>query len=139
MRRLIVDTGPVVALLDDQEPYHAWASRQLLARRTPMLTCEAVLAEACFLMRRHHGGPQAVVQLLADEFLQVAFDLGSQCDTVERLMARYANVPMSLADACLVRMAELDPQADVLTFDSDFLIYRLHGDQPVPLLMPPAA
>jgi predicted nucleic acid-binding protein len=133
---VILDTGPLVAYLHRDDRRHAWAEAQFAAIRSPMVTCEAVLSEACFLLRGLRGGSEAVLELLESGSVAVPFRLQEERSAVKSLMARYADVPMSLADACLVRMAELSPRAAVMTFDSDFTIYRKHGRQVIPLLMP---
>jgi hypothetical protein len=93
-----------------------------------------VVAEACYLLR--HNGSQLVTELGERGFLSVAFALQGHWRSVRALMRRYANVPMSLADACLVRMSELNPAARVLTMDADFRVYRRNGRQVVPTIMP---
>ena len=99
----------------------------------PLLTCEAVVSETCFLVRHARGGPSAV--LLSRGALRIAFQLEDNVSAV-RLMARYARVPMSLADACLVRMAEAHTDSRVLTLDRDFRLYRKHGRHAIPAIMP---
>ncbi len=104
----------------------------------PFLTCKPALTEACFLLHRLVGSNDAALKLLVDNLVQVAFDLNDEITAVRSLMARYANVPMSLADACLVQMSELHADSLVLTTDSDFDIYRRHRNQAIPTKMPPA-
>lgn len=104
--------------------------------KPPLLTCEAVLSEACFLLRTYPGGAVAVLKLLDRGLLQVNFDLGEEASRVREFLTRYANVPASLADACLVRMAEIHTRSWVLTLDSDFKIYRMHGRKAIPVIMP---
>lgn len=133
---VLVDTGPLVALLVKNEAHHAWAKARFAELRPPLLTCEAVLAETLFLVTGIHGGAQAVFRLLERGVVQPAFSLAEQWQPVERLMTRYAGVPMSLADACLVRMSELHGEAAVFTLDSDFQVYRRHGRQVIPLITP---
>lgn len=133
---IVVDTGPLVALLNGRDRHHLWAREMFDAAAPPLATCEAVISEACFLMRGIKGGSQAVFGLLERGVLEIAFRLAQNQDAVQALMVRYANVPMSVADACLVRMTELDPKAAVLTLDGDFKVYRRHGRQTVQVLMP---
>jgi hypothetical protein len=97
----------------------------------------AVLTEACHLARRTPGGPGAALELFERGALRLDFDLDANLAVVSRLMHRYAHVPMSLADACLVRLSELVAECVVFTLDSDFRIYRRHGRQKIPLLIPP--
>jgi uncharacterized protein len=101
-----------------------------------VLTCEAVLAEACFLLRRVSGGREAVLELVERRLLRVALRIEEEAAALLRLLKRYDTVPISLADACLVRMAERLPDGRVMTLDSDFRIYRRHGRQVIPLLLP---
>jgi predicted nucleic acid-binding protein len=135
-RQVILDTGPLVAVLNPGDTYHDWVTRQLADMTPPLLTCEAVLSEACFLSGNYGGHAYTVLELMQDGFMRIAFRLDEEFDQIERLMQKYADVPMSLADACLVRMAELYPHSFVLTLDSDFRIYRKHGRQTIPCLMP---
>ena len=136
MKHVIVDTGPIVALLNARDTHHAWAREVLDRIEPPLTTCEAVLSEACFLVRSLKGGRDAVLDLVSRGIIEVPFHLGPEVDAVRKLMTRYASVPMSLADACLVRMTEMVGRATVLTLDSDFKIYRRNGRQTVPVIMP---
>lgn len=134
--RALTDTGPLVAFLDRRDRYHGWAVAQWAQIAPPLITCEAVLAEACFLVRNVSGGGAAVLDLLTRGVLRIDFDLNEGAEAVGKLLRRYASVPMSLADACLVRMAELHPGSRVLTVDSDFRLYRTHGRHVIPTVMP---
>jgi uncharacterized protein len=133
---VLLDTGPLVAFLNRRDRYHEWALAQWSGAKPPFLTCEAVLAEACFLLRRSLGGSQAVMQLLARGIVSAPFRLEEEPSAIAKLLFRYASVPMSLADACLVRMAERYPSGIVMTLDRDFRIYRKHGRQVIPVKMP---
>ena len=131
---IVVDTGPIVALLDRRDSFHDWA-REAFARLTPPhATCEPVLAEACHLLGAK--GADAVMALGERGFLVATFALAAEWRPVRSLMKRYGNVPMSLADACLVRMSELDSGSRIMTLDGDFRIYRRHGRHVVPTLSP---
>lgn len=132
----IADTGPIVALLNSRDQYHLWARDLFESIEPPLATCEAVISEACFLVHGLKGGARAVFGLLDRGVLDLSFRLGPHLTAVDALMSRYSSVPMSLADACLVKMSELDPKAIVLTLDSDFKIYRRNGRQVLPVAMP---
>jgi uncharacterized protein len=136
MIRHAVDTGPLVALLNARDEHHVWARDAFDGVAPPLLTCEAVLSEACHLLREVRGGPKAVLELVARGAVAPVFRLDAEARAVDRLMTRYASVPMSLADACLVRMTELDDDLRIVTLDRDFRVYRRHGRQAVPILMP---
>ena len=133
---VIVDTGPLVALLNRTDRFHNWTKQHWERIRPPLLTCEAVLAEACFLLRHLPGGDQAVLELVNREVIQPIFDLEEEVQPLIKLIQRYADVPMSLADACLVRMAEQRSQSKVFTLDQDFRIYRKHSRHVIPVLIP---
>lgn len=134
--RTIVDTGPLVALLDRKDKYHGWVKAQLEPIDPPLDTCEAVLSEAAFLLSHLPGGPQALLELVAKGLVAVTFSLQTEARPIQQLLLRYANVPISLADACLVRLSEIHTESLLLTFDSDFQIYRRHGRSVIPVLLP---
>ena len=136
-RENLLDTGPLVAFLNRRDRYHAWAKQCLDEAEPPLLTCEAVLSEACFLLRGYERGPETVIDLVDRGLLAVSLNLEKEAGPLKLLLARYAEVPMSLADACLVRMSELHPEAVLLTLDSDFKVYRKNRRSMIPVLMPP--
>ena len=136
MTKTLVDSGPLVAFYSTQDKHHSWAFEQLSALRPPLFTCEAVLTEACFLLQRNNGRPMVILRALREGVLQVAFNVETEVSGLEALMQRYADTPMSLADACMVRLSELYSDCRVLTLDSDFTRYRRHGRQVIPLLTP---
>ncbi len=136
MKCVIADTGPLVAILDRDDQDHAWAVRE--GRRLPpkMLSCEAVLSEVHFLTQDLPEAKTRIESWLADGRLELPFSVRDHHSLVHELMARYANVPMSFADACLVRMSELWPDAPVFTLDSDFRVYRRNKREALPLICP---
>jgi predicted nucleic acid-binding protein len=133
-KNCIVDSGSLTALLDPREEHHEWARETFARQPFPWLTCEAVLSEAFFLLHPPHA--RALDQLLRRGHLRSAFDLSDELPQVLDLRAKYADVPMSLADACLVRMSETLPDPVLVTTDADFKFYRRHSRQVVPCLMP---
>ena len=136
-REIILDTGPLVALLNSRDPHHSWAQEQWDRIEPPLLTCEAVVSEACFLARRLvHRGPERVLEFVRRGVLDLSFPLVDEIDPLVQLVKKYRTVPMSLADACLVRMSELHRTSPVLTLDRDFAIYRRNRSQRIPLLSP---
>jgi len=136
VNRLVIDTGPLVALLNRRDQHHAWIRGLLAAVAPPLYTCEAVLSESCFLLRRRAGAEAALLTLVERNILRVDFGLGAEVAAVAALMQKFANVPMSLADACLVRMTELEPDSTIVTLDEDFRVYRRLKRQVVPVMMP---
>lgn len=133
---VIVDTGPLVALLNGKDTHHAWVVQQLREIQPPMLTCEAVLAEASYLTRQAVGARAALIEMLAEGFLNIGIAVADQHSALLAMIRRYADVPMSLADACLVRLCEMHPQSPVLTLDSDFTVYRKNGRHVIEVLCP---
>ena len=136
-RRVILDTGPLVAIINGRDKYHKWATLQWSQIDPPLLTCEAVLSEACFLLGSLDGGKIAVLKLVQRRILHIPFSLVEHTNQISWLLKKYSNVPMSLADACLVRMAELYSESTILTLDADFSIYRKNKRQVIPILSPP--
>lgn len=130
----LVDAGFVVALLSRRDAHHRWAVAQAPRFAPPWLTCDAVLSEAFHLLGTR--GAPGLSALLRRGSVVVAFDLARDLEPVLRLMQKYASVPMSLADACLVRMSETLPDPVILTTDEDFRIYRRHSRQIVPCVTP---
>lgn len=135
---VVVDTGPIVALLDADEANHEWARRQFDTLAAPLLTCEAVISETSFLLQRVGADPSLPVRLVERGVLRVGRLLSSSDDAaaISRLICRYHYVPMSFADACLVRLVERTDHASVMTLDSDFHIYRQARRRVIPLLTP---
>lgn len=137
MRRgVILDTGPLVAFLDQREKSHVWVSEQFQQCALPFLTCESVLTEACFLLQRHTRALDQISKWVREGMLQVTFSLFENTDRVFDLMRRYRNLPMSLADACLVVMVEIGMGRQVFTLDEHFRIYRHSGRRVVPVITP---
>ena len=133
---VILDTGPLVASVNRRDAYHVWATEQLANLAPPLLTCDAVLAEACYLLRATAGGSRAILELIERGVIASGFPVARHAASLKALMAKYSGVPMSLADACLVRLSELHDNVTVLSLDHDFLIYRRHGRQVIPVLIP---
>ncbi|KOR37410.1 MULTISPECIES: type II toxin-antitoxin system VapC family toxin [Planktothricoides] len=133
---VIIDTGFLVALLNRSEQYHSWVKNQLNNISSPIITCEPVITETCFLLRKIYGAETTILNLINSQKLKIPFRLIDEFSMVHQLMQRYQSVPMSLADACLVRMAEIYPNSLVLTLDSDFRIYRKNKNEIIPLVIP---
>ena len=135
-QKAILDTGPLVASLDRRDNLHSWAAQVFQTIQYPLLTCEPVITEACFLLSGTYGAQEAVMSLIEQGAIKIDFSLGSYADELSKLIVQYSSVPMSLADACLVKMAELHEGSVVVTFDSDFQIYRINKTRPISLRIP---
>lgn len=130
----LVDAGFLVALLSRRDNHHKWAAAQATEFAPPWTTCEAALSEAFHLL----GSPglSGLAGLLRRRAVLVSFEFTQDQEPVLMLMQKYSGIPMSLADACLVRMTEMYADSVVLTTDGDFRIYRRHSRQVVPCVMP---
>jgi len=133
---ILIDSGAIVAGLHRRDQHHAWARAHLEAFVDPCLTCEAVLSESFFLLQRAREGREALCTLLERKIIAVGFSIQNELAQTLRLLRRYADTPMSFADACLVRMVELIDEATVFTTDSDFEMYRKQGRQVISLIKP---
>lgn len=136
MKTWLVDTGPLVALLVRDDSHHAWAVEASKQSPATVLSCEAVISEALFLLKRGGHKIDGLFALVESGFLRSDFDFRGEYRHVRDLMRRYRDRPMAFADACLVRMAELRPEASIWTLDSDFRFYRKNRRQTLSLVMP---
>lgn len=136
MNEVIVDTGPLVAMLVQTDDHHQWTVERLRDLPPPFITCEPVLAEVAHLVRRVHHGIERFVDLLNSDLLRVDLDLMAERTAIGRLLRKYSDRPMSLADACLVRLAEINERSAIFTTDGDFTVYRKHGRRTIPLITP---
>jgi len=134
--RVIVDTGPLVAYMDRDSSFHAWAVDRFHELSGPLHSCQAVLTETLFLLKRGGLDPDAVLALVERGELICDFDVGEEIAVLRRLLRKYRDLPATLADVCLVRMSEITKDAAVFTLDRDFLVYRRNGRQAIPLLAP---
>lgn len=131
---VLVDAGFIVALLSARDTHHAWAVAQAAEHPPPWSSCEAALSEAFHLVGAR--GVHSLAALLGRGSLRPAFQLATHLEPVLRVMRKYADVPMSLADACLVRMSEVLADPLLLTTDGDFRVYRRHSRHVVPCVTP---
>ena len=134
--RVLVDTGPLVGYLNGNDRQHGWAVECWSALFDPLWTCEAVLSEAIFLLQSEGIAAEPILRLLERRIIRLDFVMDDHRADVFRLLRKYADQPMSLADACLVRMSEVAESCQVFTTDKDFLVYRRKGRQVIPLLAP---
>jgi predicted nucleic acid-binding protein len=132
---VIVDTGPLVAALHARDRHHEWARETLGRSPRPLLTCEAVAAEASFVSSRTGGNGNAILELVS-RTCSIPLRLEDEWRAVLALMRKYADVPMSLADACLVRLAERHSGSAIATLDQDFRLYRVHGRRVIKTIAP---
>src|SRR5436309_6957848 len=122
---MLLDTGPLVALLSEKDVNHVRARRLVAECLPPFRSCEAVVAEACFLMRKvDTAGPAEVVALGRRGLFTVAISVEDHWTNIDALLRKYSDQRVSLADACLIRCAEVHEEPRILTFDADFSVYK---------------
>jgi predicted nucleic acid-binding protein len=131
---VLVDTSFLIALFSRRDPNHVWASGLLKRWAPPWRTCDAVLSETCHMIGS--AGMPLLTGFLRDRGLTINCTSEIGLDEVLSLMEKYADIPMSFADACLVRMTEVSPDPTLLTTNTDFRIYRRHGRKAIPCVMP---
>lgn len=130
----IADTGFIVAFGRESDRHHGWALDVAGRVNEPLLTCEAVLAEAAF----HLESSLYVLSLIEDGLLKVAFDCSRHLLELRDLARRYKDRKPDLADLCLIRMSELNPRLSVITVDEgDFRVYRRNRREIIPIICPP--
>lgn len=133
---LLCDTGPLVAFFNRTDQHHDWASSQFDQIHQSLQTCEAVISEAVFLLVSDGLSPDPVFEAVERRQLLVDFAGKEHWPDLRRLIKKYEDLPMSFADACLVRMAELTRNSKVMTLDRHFRVYRRHSRHLIPLLAP---
>lgn len=134
MRPLLLDTGFVVALLDRSESFHKACARTVREVELPLITCEAVITESCYLLRNLSGAPEAVIENIAAGVFQVPFQLSREAAGVKQILRKYRDRKIDFADACLICLADQFGTADILTLDQDFAIYRWGKNKPFRML-----
>jgi predicted nucleic acid-binding protein len=134
-QNVILDTSVLVALINRNDPNHVWSVREWAQLKPPVLTCEAVISETCFLLKRKYL-IEAVFEMIEVGAIAIAFNLQEETSNIRVLMGRYESVPMSFADACLVKMSEQISNSTVMTLDSDFKIYRKRRNEEIPVIQP---
>ncbi len=137
MTPVLVDTGFIVALLDRSERHHQECAAAIAEIEAPLLTCEAVIAEACYLLRGMKNAVDAVLANVEKGTFLVPYRVAGKTAALRRLLKKYANVPMDFADACLVEMAGQYQTGRILTLDRDFHIYRWGRNRPFDFVVGP--
>lgn len=134
-KAVLLDAGPWVAYLRRADKHHVWAREQFSAREA-FVSCEAVLAEVCARLQYYGNDPLVALEFVRSGVVTIGFDLQSNLLPVANLMRKYRHQPMDLADACLVRMTEMESRSLVVTTDGDFKVYRRNGREVVPHVLP---
>ena len=124
MKPVLLDTGVIVALLDRSERLHDACAEVVREIEAPLITCEAVIAESCYLLRNLAGTSEAIIENVAAGIFQIPFQLSREAAGVKQVLRKYRDRRIDLADACLIRLADEFGTADILTLDNDFAVYR---------------
>ena len=130
MRPVLLDTGVIVALLDRSERFHRACAQTIRQLEAPLITCEAVITESCYLLRNLSGAQEAVIENVAAGIFQVAFQLSQEAAGVKQVLRKYRDRKIDFADACLILLADQFGTADILTLDQDFATYRWGKNKP---------
>jgi len=136
VKPVLLDTGVIVALLDRSERYHRPCIRALEALEQPLATCEAVIAESCYLLRGIPGAAETVLANVEQGIFQLPFQLNRAAAPIRSILRKYRDVPVALADACLIHLADELDTGEILTLDNDFARYRWRRNRPFQMLIP---
>jgi uncharacterized protein len=134
VKPVLLDTGVIVALLDRSERNHQACAELIRTIESPLITCEAVITESCYLLRKLRGAPAAIIENVAAGIFQISYQLATDAEGVRQRLRKYREREIDLADACLIRMADQFGTGDILTLDRDFEIYRWGKNKPFRLL-----
>ncbi len=135
MKPTLLDTGVIVGLLDRSEAYHDRCVTALGSLEGPLVTCEAVIAESCYLLRDLPGAAETVLENVERGIFQIPFQLSRAAPLVKAVMRKYRDLPADFADACLIQLADELNTGDILTLDRDFESYRWRKTRPFHLLV----
>ena len=135
MKPVLLDTGVIVALLDRSENAHQECAKSILEFQAPIITCEAVIAESCYLLRHLAGASEAVIDNVAAGIFQIPCQISMEAAGIKQILRKYRDRKIDLADACLILLAGEFETADVLTLDNDFAIYRWGKNRPFHILL----
>jgi predicted nucleic acid-binding protein len=133
---VLLDTGVIVALLHQRDARHEDCAEAIAELHRPFITCEAVITESCYLLQRSPRAVLAVMSNIDNGLFRLPLRMAESAVAIRALMHKYRNVPASLADACLIQMADEFDAGDILTLDSDFLTYRWRRNRPFHMLIP---
>ena len=136
MKPILLDTGVIVALLDRSEQNHQACVEAVESLAAPLVTCEAVIAESCYLLRRLTGAAEAVLENVASGVFQIPFQLSQSAPQIQRVFRKYRDREIDLADACLIHLAGELHTGDILTLDRDFQVYRWSVNKAFRFLVP---
>jgi uncharacterized protein len=133
---VLLDAGVIVAMLDRSETYHSVCAEIVRKITAPLVTCEAVIAESCYLLRGVAGAAEAILGNVAAGTFQIPFRLSGVAPQIQAIFRRYKDREVDFADACLIHLATQLHTPDILTLDGDFQVYRWGAKKPFRNLIP---
>jgi predicted nucleic acid-binding protein len=136
MAPILLDSGVLVAWLDKRNHWHRACVRVRPSLKQPLMTCEAVIAESCYLLQGVPGAAEDILANVAKGIFQIPFQLSGCSSQVQQLLHKYRDTPADFADACLIAMADALNTGDILTLDSDFKHYRWRRTRRFNMLVP---
>ncbi len=136
MKPVLLDTGVIVALLDRSERHHTRCAEAIEGLERPLVACEAVIAESCYLLRGLPGAAEIVLENVEQGVFQIPFQLSRSVTQVRRILGKYRDLTVDFADACLVQLADELNTGDILTLDRHFESYRWRRTRPFRLIVP---
>lgn len=137
MTPILLDTGVIVALMDSSEERHTECASILASLEHPLVTCEAVIAESCYLLRKLNGASETILENVEKGVFHIPFQLAQSAGRVKTILRKYNNIVADFADACLIDLADVVGTGDILTLDSDFYSYRWRRIRAFNLLISP--
>jgi uncharacterized protein len=135
VKAILLDTGVIVASLDRSERFHRVCAETIVMPGPPLVTTEAVIAESCYLLRNISGAAEAVLENVAEGNFRIPVTLSQSAQPVARIMQKYGDRRIDLADASLIHLATELNSPDILTLDRDFEFYRWGRNNPFRLLI----
>lgn len=137
MKPVLLDTGFIVALLDQSERRHAECMAVARELKSPLVTCEAVITESCYLLRNLTGAQDAILRNVEEGIFQVPFQISQSSASVRTILRKYRDIPADFADACLIHLADVLDSGSILTLDGDFRSYRWMRNRNFDLVIEP--
>jgi uncharacterized protein len=136
LKPVLLDTGVIVALFDRSERRNAECVAAINSTGAPLITCEAVIAESCYLLRDFRGAAERIMENIASGAFQIGLQLSRNAAAIRRILRQYRDRKIDFADACLIHLANELRTGEILTLDSDFEIYRWSGNRRFDPLIP---
>jgi predicted nucleic acid-binding protein len=132
----LLDSSVLVAWLDKRDRWHRKCAAVRSSLEPPLMTCEAVIAESCYLLQGIDGAAEDILANVANGTFQIPFQLSACAREVQTILRKYRDTPADFADACLIHMADQLDTGDILTLDSDFAHYRWRRNRSFHMLIP---